>query len=781
MFWEIDLGQIDPTQLDLSDTNADQIRIFRHFLLHSKAKKFNKNIPHQIIISGTRYKLTLTHDILHRKNENKRGQDCFDVISNKAQPAGKGGLASFHKIEGTLIPELNGKLSYKNKHRGVKREGHDNNAELQANIEYNLTKRTVQKLGAKKPVIIPDEQVETKTGTQQIILESKDVSYTTMRFLEGVDLNKILNNENGKDCHIIKVSGEFSSDIKDMLDLGLYTAIIHIQRKDNKLDGEKRIEIIKRKNDTNDLESVELGSISHEEYQTLMSYSQRKKIEWISNKFPEFSNHYHKKPLLTPLERFDLTLKLLRQLQENFHDKRIVHLDLKPANIKYNRQTGDVTIFDLGASQDLDNKTNSLCGTTDYASPEQYKLFQIVRDLKKQLNAPQANQNAIKKQIENAIDNAGLDKKSDIYSIGLVLAEIWQNEGDEFSNVKDIINEMGNKEKESRISLEDSISKIEQLRIDFQYENNINIDDIKTAATYGFNAWKSCREALTNPNKVNIGKIITIINTHLTDEKVKNTKECIQAFTDALGIDAFKGLDSKEAISKKISNIKSEYNKAYTLFNKNHKSLEFMMRFLNQDKKSRFYKLINSMFIEIEHVGVKYSGAAPTVDKMVTLTNKMEKANQNVQRRLLNLDSIYQQNAVQKFTLSGVVSKLMENNDGQADENHISALRSLIKFALIKYLESSYTQSLISKNNAASQTRLKDMSEILDIVNNNTIDNPDTMITRINSRLDKVKRGVFQSNHYLLRGFGSSVLVNNIKSAIDTYQNTAKHQIKLKI
>src|SRR5262249_10444182 len=141
MFWHeiTDLGPIDPTK----PLNSKVMRILRRFLIRNKAnKKFYKNKSYEITMDGIPYKFTLSHDILYRPRESMVDQDRFEVISNDERPVGKGASGTFHKIVGTLIPELGGKLKYVDKTRGVKRQEHMDDTEIAAAIrEYELTKR----------------------------------------------------------------------------------------------------------------------------------------------------------------------------------------------------------------------------------------------------------------------------------------------------------------------------------------------------------------------------------------------------------------------------------------------------------------------------------------------------------------------------------------------------------------------------------------------------------------------------------------------------------------
>lgn len=239
----------------------------------------------------------------------------------------------------------------------------------------------------------------------------------------------------------------------------------------------------------------------------------------------------------------------------------------------------------------------------------------------------------------------------------------------------------------------------------------------------------------------------------------------------------------KNIASKKIAD-----EKIRDTYFENYSSLAAIME-LNTNRHSRFYKLIKAMHDGVKSVLIKDASIQTKDESAINrfiITNKhnanlsidmltnMHNANQSLETRLNNLDGVYQDQN-QNHKLKDVVKQLMVNDElGISDE--VLLLRKHIKFAVISYLDSTYTKSSIEKSDrAASQQRLEDMCNILNAANDgNFSDNPEALIKEVNAQLKKVKRGIFQTNHRFFRKFGSSALVENVKSAIKTYRATTK-------
>ncbi|HSW70114.1 MAG TPA: serine/threonine-protein kinase [Gammaproteobacteria bacterium] len=99
---------------------------------------------------------------------------------------------------------------------------------------------------------------------------------------------------------------------------------------------------------------------------------------------------------LSKEHRIQLTINLLQALKK-VHDAGIIHQDIKPGNIMVDLATLEVTIIDFGLSIERNKPITAISGTPGYYSPEVF-----------------GNKDSI-------------SQKRDIYAMGLVLREIWDD------------------------------------------------------------------------------------------------------------------------------------------------------------------------------------------------------------------------------------------------------------------------------------------------------------------------------------------------------------------
>ncbi len=109
-----------------------------------------------------------------------------------------------------------------------------------------------------------------------------------------------------------------------------------------------------------------------------------------------FSLLDHRKMQLDISTCFKLTINILRAVQELHEDSiGIIHRDLKPENIIVNIQSMEVNLLDFGLSKRKNSTiSDEISGTLLYCSPEQF-------------------------------NNLPTSEKSDSYSLGKIMAEIW--------------------------------------------------------------------------------------------------------------------------------------------------------------------------------------------------------------------------------------------------------------------------------------------------------------------------------------------------------------------
>lgn len=132
---------------------------------------------------------------------------------------------------------------------------------------------------------------------------------------------------------------------------------------------------------------------------------------------------------------------------------------------------------------------------------------------------------------------------------------------------------------------------------------------------------------------------------------------------------------------------------------------------------------------------------------------KKDETIQDVKSRLDNIDSILKQS--------------IENEPCQ---DLIIAIKNSIR----TYINLTGNETnIMKKARAASDDRLKDMEDILEILHDKSIFSSQEMIDKINERIAKFEKGLFKSNAFF-KFIGRSELKNNIVSAIKTYQIQVK-------
>jgi serine/threonine protein kinase len=147
-------------------------------------------------------------------------------------------------------------------------------------------------------------------------------------------------------------------------------------------------------------------------------------------KFPGYSlnvllNKERKEGNLTLAQRFQLPINLLKAVML-LHEKRICHRDIKPDNILYDEETGEIYIIDLGISKhENDHSDLRSRGNAVFTAPEEFTCARTMRPV------TQDEYDAFVGMISDT------NLHSDIWSIARVIGLIWHDLDPLFSDKSD--------------------------------------------------------------------------------------------------------------------------------------------------------------------------------------------------------------------------------------------------------------------------------------------------------------------------------------------------------
>ena len=162
--------------------------------------------------------------------------------------------------------------------------------------------------------------------------------------------------------------------------------------------------------------------------------------------------------VLTTEERLIYTLAILRAVKDYVIDKNLVHRDLKPSNMRVDNAY-HVSLVDFAAAKFLEEKVPENIGTPEYASPE-------------------------------AVSNLVTDARADIYSLSLILAQVWGAKGIEFDEKEPRVTRRI-QEKHEQYAFEDLFCRTQDLSDDHQQK-------IRTILTFMHKTDKSLRPSISD-------------------------------------------------------------------------------------------------------------------------------------------------------------------------------------------------------------------------------------------------------------------------------------------
>ncbi len=188
---------------------------------------------------------------------------------------------------------------------------------------------------------------------------------------------------------------------------------------DRKLKKNVAIKIIKNPLATSvkkiEKEAVKLAQIEHENVCTLYDFIVKDKTSFMVMQYIEGESLGEKinKGELTFKDKIDIAIQICNGL-EAIHSKGIIHRDLKPSNILITKDK-KVKIIDFGVSKfiknDISDITDSLTITTTISEWKSIKI-----------------RGTLNYMSPEALEGKGLDERTDIFSLGVILYEMFSEE-----------------------------------------------------------------------------------------------------------------------------------------------------------------------------------------------------------------------------------------------------------------------------------------------------------------------------------------------------------------
>jgi serine/threonine-protein kinase len=150
------------------------------------------------------------------------------------------------------------------------------------------------------------------------------------------------------------------------------------------------------------VEAEAAGRLNHPNIVTIFDAGEEHDLAYIAMDYIEGSsldNFTTIDSLLSINEVFNIGINVAEAL-EYAHKKNVVHRDIKPGNIIYNRENGTLKVTDFGIACLIDNnktRTGTILGSPSYMSPEQ-------------------------------LAGKKVDGRSDVFSLGVMLYQLFTGE-----------------------------------------------------------------------------------------------------------------------------------------------------------------------------------------------------------------------------------------------------------------------------------------------------------------------------------------------------------------
>lgn len=486
----------------------------------------------------------------------------------------------------------------------------------------------------------------------------------------------------------------------------------------------------------------------------------------------ELLKEYQTYPLTTE-QRYRLTLNCLFAMLEQTVNYDLIHGDIKPENIMVNPTTLEVTIFDYGLG-DSNSKPEikETRGTYDYMAPE-------------------------------LLDGSENTQKSDLFAIGMVIANIWCD-GHIFSSgyitnfanfkiemlkravehktlftvpriadlttrdvayIKNGILALTNPNPNKRFDLKDVIENFITVYADHQfYAKKLTLAQgvaMKKGIDIAFHIRLNMQNLLLAKNNNGHVKLIALLESQLPDQE-----DILNEFFKILGSNVLERCQNKAAIIRKV-------NDEFELTQDHIKQLNATIIRMSQERKffQHFDRLhdvaeyifeMNLLLGEATELRTKLENAYH-FDRRAELNAKYQEKIDKLNDRLTQLSSHCSQTVAFFLTHRKTISSLQQPLESDAPRDQ---LIFMIKQEILKYMQSCLNkETIIKSSRAASPERLKTIEAIIAILDNELKYDPELLISTINRHLGKMTRGI--------RG---SDLADHVHAAIQQFENRPVHR-----
>lgn len=446
-------------------------------------------------------------------------------------------------------------------------------------------------------------------------------------------------------------------------------------------------------------------------------------------------------------QRLILSRNLIRALHEQVHKKGLTHHDIKPENIMVNEASLKVTLIDFGLAYPTCSQPMT-GGTPDYAAPEVIYQSSV--------------SNSRKPPFDCRIGADFNSNKSDIYSLGMVLARLWGSRqficlgnhtnlveafdallqkhkdnaaskqptfSDLFAGITDItsladpeqqiirdtIRSMCSHQYQERTELVTAYESFSSALLSHKYGLDAELlDQVETAANIGRFGRKALEEAS------HVDSLHLIINKKIIE--VTDKPECIQEFVTRLGVEAFNGCKTRQAVRDKTQQILQSFYLQNTALLNLSACVESSLIILGTTAQTlpSMREKISAALQELDYAWYKhtqYRAQRMTLDSIEKLSKSLEQSAKKIETiftELKNEDPQKNKRIKQLQSHYKIMGDLFAARNDQGDARRLAQhLHHQIK----KYLEETFTRDNIKKyDRAGSAVRQQDMLELLEII-----------------------------------------------------------------